>query len=105
LRAAKTRYGDYATVEELGGRRGNGPAKPALIAVTRYVPGARWDPEEQNGGVGALTLLTNAVPARPRTDATMKAVTHAAAGARVLQGDRGEADETAEMLLAYLDSI
>jgi hypothetical protein len=105
LRAAKTRYGDYTTVKELGGRPGSGPAKPALIAITRYVPGARWDPQEQKGGVGALTLLTNAVPARPRTDATIRAVSQAAAGARVLQGDRGEADETAEMLLAELGAV
>jgi hypothetical protein len=32
-------------------------------------------------------------------------LSQAAAGARVLEGDRGEADETAEMLLAYLDAV
>ena len=105
LRSENARWGDYKTVEELGGQRGAGAAKPAVIVVARYVPGARWDPQEQRSGIGALALLTNAVPARPRTDATIRAVSRAAAAARVLQGDRGEADATAEMLLAYLDAV
>jgi hypothetical protein len=51
-----------------------------------------------------LALLTNAVPARPRTEATIEAVSRAAADAQVLEGDRGEAQETAAMLMAALEA-
>jgi hypothetical protein len=96
-------YGDYTDVSSLRGRAGQGPARPALIAAVQYVPGSRWDPERQSPALGALALLTNAVPAQPRTEETMEALSRAADGTIVLKGDRGEAEETAPLLLASLE--
>jgi hypothetical protein len=104
LRTGDGEHAEYATAEALGGRAGTNPARPALIAVTRYTPGAQWDPHGRKPGFGALALLTNAVPARPRTEATIEAVSRAAADAQVLEGDRGEAQETAAMLMAALEA-
>jgi hypothetical protein len=44
-------------------------------------------------------LLANTVPARERPAEALRAVRAAASGAVVLEGERGEADATAEQLL------
>ena len=88
-----------------GGRTGVDPARPALIAITRWVPNGRWDPQPRGLGVGGLALLSNSVAARSRTDATLAALTHAVDGATVLEGDRGEASGAAKSLLATLESL
>jgi hypothetical protein len=98
-------FREYADATALGGRIGTGPARPAVIALTRWVPGGRWDPQPRGPGIGGLALLTNAVPARPRTEATIEAVSRAVDGAAVLEGDRGEASETAKLLLATLEAM
>jgi hypothetical protein len=104
LRGVDERYGSYTSVEELGGEVGREPLRPALIAVARYKPGARWAPERLAPSVGALRLLSNAVPARLRPEATMAAVRRAAADAITLEGERGEARQTAALLLRELES-
>jgi hypothetical protein len=75
-----------------------------MILITRYVPGAALDLQGRTPALGALALLTNAVPARPRTEATLAAISRAAADAVVLEGDRGEAPEVAAMLKAALEA-
>ena len=102
LRDAEKNFAGLTTVEDLGGRNATTPARCAMIVSTRYVREARWNTQERNAGIGALTLLVNAIPARPRTAATVQAVSRAAAGAVVLEGDRGEADESAAILLRLL---
>ena len=104
LRTDGESYGDYASVETLGGRAGTGPARPALIAVTAYTPGERWKPQPHKPGFGALSLLTNAVPASERPEASIQAVSRAAADAQILKGNRGEAQETAALLMAALET-
>jgi len=98
-------FREYADATAFGGRAGDTPARPVLIAITQWVRGGRWDPEQRGPGIGGLALLTNAVPARPRTEATIEAVSRAVDGAMVLEGDRGEASETARLLLATMESI
>jgi hypothetical protein len=68
------------------------------------VPGARWEPERPGPGVGALGLLTNAVPARSRTTETVDVITRAVGSATVLEGARGDAGDAAEKLLDALDT-
>ncbi len=104
LRTDGERYGQYAEIGALGGTAGTRPVTCTLIAATKYVPGVRFDPQRRKPGIGALALLTNAVPARPRTEATIEAISRAAATAQVLEGDRGEAHEAAGMLLTALSA-
>jgi hypothetical protein len=105
LRGTGDRYGTYTRVEELGGQIGDKPLKPALIAVATYTPGSQWAPARLTPSVGALRLLSNAVPARLRPEDTMRAVRAAAADAVTLEGERGEAGETAVLLLDELQRI
>ena len=71
----------------------------ALIVVTSYRPGGSWRPQRASPGAGALALFANTVPARDRPAEAMAAVRSAAASAIVLEGERGEAAETAAALL------
>lgn len=105
IRSESRRYGEKVPVESLGGRAGAGPLRIGLIAATRYVPGERWDPRRPSSGSGAMALLTNAVPARSRPEETMRTVNRAAAGAVVLEGPRGEAAQTADLLMRELERI
>lgn len=102
LRSQDGRYGDFTPVEALGGTAASEPVRAALIVKTKYVPGARWEPTEHDPGVGALAMLANAVPAQDRPREALETIGRAAEGARVLEGDRGDADETAALLLEAL---
>ncbi len=101
LRAADAMYGDLHDIRAIG-QVGVTPARIALIAVTRYVPGERWGPRSRSPGAGALALLSNAVPARARSEEVTRTVGKASDGARVLEGDRGEAEQTAALLIEAL---
>jgi hypothetical protein len=50
-------------------------------------------------GAAALKMLSHAVPAQTRPKATMQVISRALRGARVLEGERGEADGFADHLL------
>jgi hypothetical protein len=89
-------------VDELGGVAGEQPLRIGLVVAALYRPGAQWDPRPLSSGAGALALLENAVPAQERPEQTIRHISRAMAGAAVLQGERGEADETAGMLLDTL---
>jgi hypothetical protein len=88
------------TPEELGGVGGRRPLPVSAIVRAPYREGAHWRPREQSAAQGALTLLSNALPARGEPARTMSAVRTAASGAVVLAGPRGEAGEMADRLLA-----
>jgi hypothetical protein len=95
-----TSPGADRSAESLGGTVGTAALPVALVAVTSYRPGARWAPESHSAGDGALALLANTVPARDRPREALAAVSRASASALVLEGERGEADETAQDLLS-----
>jgi hypothetical protein len=71
----------------------------SVAAVTYYVPGAEWRPRRLSKGEGALALLSHTVPARNRPEESLRFVSRAAARAVVLEGERGEAEEFAAMIL------
>jgi hypothetical protein len=102
LRAEGERYGTPQPVEALGGRAADRPAEAAVVAVTRYVPGARYEPVRRDPGAAALAMLAHAVPARSRPQEAMHAIARAADGCQVLEGDRGDAAEAADVLLDAL---
>lgn len=89
-------------VETLGGRSGEDPVRADLIAVTNYRPGADWQPERRSPGEGAIALLGNTVAARERPPEVMQALSRAAKGATVLEGERGEAEDVVPRLLEEL---
>lgn len=89
-------------VESLGGTSGEEPLPVGAVLEATYRPGAAWRPTRLSPGQGALALLAHTVPARTRPDAVLPALKHAVQDATILQGDRGEADELAPLLLAEL---
>lgn len=88
---------------ELGGTVADKSADLALVVVTRYRPGATWRPRELSSGRGLVALLTNTLPAQERSAESLRVLGQAVAGAKVLEGERGEADAIACELLAELD--
>ena len=88
------------TVESLGGIAGDEACPIGLVVSTYYVPGAEWNPRQLSPGAGALTLLGKTVNARSRPEEALKTLTTALEGITVLEGERGEADEFAELLLS-----
>jgi hypothetical protein len=95
---------DYQ-VEELGGVAGLEPLAIGLMVATRYRPGAQWQPTELSAGAAALAMLEHAVPAQTRPAQTMRVLRKAAEGAAALEGERGEADALAEVLLKSLHAM
>ena len=102
IRGADRGWGERWPVEDLGGVAGTGPARPAVIAITAYGPGVRWQPQRRAAALGALALLTNAFVPTERPEASLRAVTRAATNALVLEGKRGEAAEAAASLICAL---
>ena len=92
---------DYR-VDELGAIAGVQPLPIGLVVAAQFRPEAQWDPHTLSIGAGALALLENAVPAQDRPEQTIRYISRAIASATVLEGDRGEADETAGQLLDAL---
>jgi hypothetical protein len=92
---------DYR-VDELGVAVGDQPLPVGLVVAAMYRPGAEFDPQPLSPGTGALTLLEHAVPAQDRPHQTIRHITRAIAGATVLHGERGEADEVSGQLLEAL---
>jgi hypothetical protein len=84
--------------DELGAAAG--AAIPVgVVACARYEPGARWQPRALSPGRGMLALLSNTIPARRKPRAVMTALRRAVSRARLWDGSRGEAGETAALLL------
>jgi hypothetical protein len=98
VRKFQTPTVDYH-VHELGGIAGEVPLPVGMVITTRYRAGADWDPEELSPGAGALAVLEHAIAARVRPEQTLRVLKAALSGAVILSGDRGEADELAEILL------
>jgi hypothetical protein len=87
-------------VESFGGVAGDEAIPIGLAVVTYFVPGAEWRPRRLSPGEGALALLSRTVPARDRPEESLRVLTKALKGTAVLEGERGEADQFAELLLS-----
>lgn len=86
-------------VEALGAQAGRRPLPVGLVVLASYRPGARWQPRPLTAGRGALALLNHAVAARSATARVMAAIGEVAKVARFRAGPRGEAEETARLIL------
>jgi hypothetical protein len=90
---------DELSARELGAETGDEKARVGLVVNTSYNPEATWDPQEGSTADAALALLENAVLARSAPQRVMSAISRTVAEARLLEGERGQAQETAAMLL------
>jgi hypothetical protein len=93
--------GDYS-IEQLGGVTGVERLPMGLVIATRFRPGAEWQPRELTPGAGALAMLEHAVPAQARPEQTLRVLKRALQDAVILEGERGEANDVARVLLDTL---
>jgi hypothetical protein len=84
---------------DLGASVGATAARVRVIAQTSYSPQAHWQPSSGTPADGALALFSHSVLAREQPHKVMSAVSRAAQEARLLEGERGEAEEVAPALL------
>lgn len=93
----------YITSDREPGFQGQGIEVGAVV-LTNYVPGADWRPRSLTLGQCTIELLTYTVPAQDRPEESMRAIRAALNGDPVmLSGDRGEAADTAPVLLEQID--
>jgi hypothetical protein len=90
-------------VERLGGRRGRKPLPVGLVVLSRYQQGATWQPKSLSSGRAVLALVADALSARQQPTALLPVLRQAVAQSTVLDGVRGEADETAAAILKWID--
>jgi hypothetical protein len=83
----------------LGGRAGEKPLRPILVALASHREGAIWRPVRLSPGRGLLALMAHTVPVRRRPAASLVALRAALAPAVVVKGNRGEAAVAAKALL------
>ena len=74
-----------------------------VFVVTKYRQGAKWRPRRLSPGRAVLALLANTVAARSKPKTVLGWLSQQAATAPILHGDRGEAHETAELLLSRME--
>lgn len=80
------------------------PTPVAWVIVTRYQQGGDWHPRTLSRGEGMLALLQNTVAARRDPARTMTVLQRSIWQARVLAGARGDAGQTAGLILRYLNA-
>jgi hypothetical protein len=87
---------------ELGSGVAQDPVPVGLVALTVYKPGSRWMPRQLSAAEGVVAMMAHTVPARDRPGESLAALRMALASATILEGDRGEADQTARALIGAL---
>jgi hypothetical protein len=93
------------SIRELGGNIGKCALPVAMIVVTKYRPGSRWQPQCASPGHAVLALLENTVAARRTPARALRALSKASRRATCLQSSRDEALEVATDILQRAESI
>lgn len=93
---------ERCTAEDLGALTGTKPAHVGMVLLTKYTPGAIWRPRRLSPGQGVIRMLEHAVSARRHPDIALSSLGEIASRAEVLLGPRGDAMETASMVLDKL---
>lgn len=104
---------DYEQVERspesLGGVAGKKPVPVGLVLICKYdrrIKNQRkFAPEILSSGQGTLEILAHAIPARFNPKFTLETLCKITSRAIIARCKRGEADEFAELLIDFLDSI
>jgi hypothetical protein len=115
VRAGAEYYSDdYAVVDWRGrvhpyprpldvkGKVGVKPLPVAMVVLSRFRPGARWRPRRLSSGHAVLEVLANTLSARRHPALALARLNKAITHARVFKGVRGEARETARLILESL---
>jgi hypothetical protein len=85
--------------EEIGGVTGIKPLAVGQVVISRYQAGARWHPKKLSAGQAILEVLANTIPARLKPEMVIPTLHATLSGATCFKGVRGEARETARLIL------
>ena len=85
--------------EEIGGTTGTRPLPVGLVVISRHEVDAAWCPEPCSSGQAILELLANTASARRKPEVVVPTLHKVVSGASLLKGARGEAEETARLIL------
>jgi hypothetical protein len=90
---------------DFGAPVGVEPVEVACVVHTTFAGSAAWRPRRLSPGRITMALLDNAVPARSRPGATLRAIRPIAERAIGLAGPRGDADAVVERVLRALERV
>jgi hypothetical protein len=91
-------------VEALGGVQETHALPVSLVVFAPYTGARRWRPRRIPPGKGVLNLLAYTASAQTRPRLALERLGHVVTGVPVLRGGRGEADETAPLILKRLSA-
>ena len=91
-------------VETIGGAQGMRSLPVGLVVIAPFSDGRRWRPRRLVPGRGVLEILAYTGSAQTRPRQALDRLARVVARAPVLKGGRGEADETARLILKRLEA-
>ena len=89
--------------EAFGARVGQKPLRVGVAAILKYLPGARWRPRTLSTGQAVLAVMEDTLSAQLDPEGAFRVLHKALDQALVIKTSRGEAEETAEQLIAALE--
>jgi hypothetical protein len=93
----------YQAPADIGAVTDGSKARLGMVLCAEYRPGASWNPEELTPADALVTLIPHTFPSPERAADTMATLAAALDSSVIgLKGDRGEADETAALILERL---
>jgi hypothetical protein len=72
--------------------------------MTWFEPGAEWKPNVLTTGQGILEIIPHVIPMRFNTEFSLNVLNKAFSRAIILSGPRGEARQTAESILSFVEN-
>ena len=90
--------------QKFGASIGTAPLPVALVLLTRFAMHARWRPRTVSQGQGVLGLLANTPAARKLPKMSLDVLTSTVSRAAIWAGPRGEAVETVQHVLEWLEN-
>ncbi|HVS20619.1 MAG TPA: hypothetical protein VHD88_02160, partial [Pyrinomonadaceae bacterium] len=105
MRSPNSSESTKVRAEELGAKIGSKPLRVGLVVSTSYKAGARWRPRQLTRGKGVLELMANTVSARSQPEMALTVLPKAIESAEILKGQRGEASELVDLILANVGDL
>lgn len=102
-RRVSLRNGPHGPARRLDLARDDAPCEPlpvSLIALLQYTPGGSWHVERRTPGEAIMRLVDQTVAVRRRPADTLAYLGKAIEHATVIEGTRGEVEDTVPLILA-----
>jgi hypothetical protein len=88
---------------EFGAVTGSTPVPVGMVVITKFEPGATFEPQSISMGIGIMETVPEVIPIRFNTDFALKVLNTAFSRAIIIKSLRGEAQIAAASILSYFD--